>query len=73
MAGSTLMTVVRSVTTAYLPITDRNKDVIVTGGENVSSIEVEDVLYLHPANSNGCCNESPVEILSWSLPFQRLA
>ncbi|MFI6213397.1 AMP-binding protein [Nocardia brasiliensis] len=31
----------------YLTITDRKKDVIITGGENVSSIEVEDVLLLH--------------------------
>jgi fatty-acyl-CoA synthase len=30
-------------------ITDREKDVIITGGENVSSIEVEDCLYQHPA------------------------
>ncbi|KWW97687.1 AMP-dependent synthetase [Carbonactinospora thermoautotrophica] len=33
----------------YAVITDRKKDVIITGGENVSSIEVEDVLYQHPA------------------------
>ncbi|MBI4956855.1 MAG: AMP-binding protein [Myxococcales bacterium] len=33
----------------YAVITDRKKDVIVTGGENVSSIEVEDCLYQHPA------------------------
>ncbi|MFE0460621.1 AMP-binding protein [Kitasatospora sp. NPDC058965] len=33
----------------YLTISDRKKDVIITGGENVSSIEVEDVLYSHPA------------------------
>lgn len=33
----------------YLTISDRKKDVIITGGENVSSIEVEDVLYDHPA------------------------
>ena len=33
----------------YLTISDRKKDVIITGGENVSSIEVEDVLYRHPA------------------------
>jgi fatty-acyl-CoA synthase len=30
-------------------ISDRKKDVIITGGENVSSIEVEDCLYQHPA------------------------
>ncbi|WP_067690727.1 AMP-binding protein [Nocardia jejuensis] len=33
----------------YLTITDRKKDVIITGGENVSSIEVEDALLLHDA------------------------
>jgi acyl-CoA synthetase (AMP-forming)/AMP-acid ligase II len=32
----------------YLTISDRKKDVIITGGENVSSIEVEDVLNSHP-------------------------
>jgi fatty-acyl-CoA synthase len=34
---------------AYLVISDRKKDVIITGGENVSSIEVEDCLYQHVA------------------------
>jgi fatty-acyl-CoA synthase len=33
----------------YLTISDRKKDVIITGGENVSSIEVEDAISLHPA------------------------
>ena len=33
----------------HLSITDRKKDVIISGGENVSSIEVEDVLFSHPA------------------------
>jgi acyl-CoA synthetase (AMP-forming)/AMP-acid ligase II len=33
----------------YVVIADRKKDVIITGGENVSSIEVEDCLYQHPA------------------------
>ena len=33
----------------HLVITDRKKDVIITGGENVSSIEVEDCLLQHPA------------------------
>lgn len=32
----------------YLSIADRKKDVIITGGENVSSIEVEDVIFSHP-------------------------
>jgi acyl-CoA synthetase (AMP-forming)/AMP-acid ligase II len=34
---------------SHLVISDRKKDVIITGGENVSSIEVEDCLYQHPA------------------------
>ncbi|MCY3661840.1 MAG: AMP-binding protein [bacterium] len=33
----------------YLVLTDRRKDVIISGGENVSSIEVEDCLFAHPA------------------------
>ncbi|MDH3713632.1 MAG: acyl-CoA synthetase [Gammaproteobacteria bacterium] len=33
----------------YLQLKDRSKDVIISGGENISSIEVEDVLYRHPA------------------------
>jgi fatty-acyl-CoA synthase len=33
----------------YLKIKDRSKDVIISGGENISSIEIEDVLYRHPA------------------------
>jgi fatty-acyl-CoA synthase len=33
----------------YMKIKDRSKDVIISGGENISSIEVEDVLYRHPA------------------------
>jgi acyl-CoA synthetase (AMP-forming)/AMP-acid ligase II len=35
----------------YVVISDRKKDVIITGAENVSSIEVEDTLYQHPAVS----------------------
>jgi acyl-CoA synthetase (AMP-forming)/AMP-acid ligase II len=33
----------------YLVISDRKKDVIISGGENISSVEVEDCLYQHPA------------------------
>jgi len=33
----------------YVKIKDRSKDVIISGGENISSIEVEDALYRHPA------------------------
>lgn len=32
----------------YIEIKDRSKDIIISGGENISSIEVEDVLYRHP-------------------------
>jgi fatty-acyl-CoA synthase len=32
----------------YVEIKDRSKDIIISGGENISSIEVEDVLYKHP-------------------------
>jgi fatty-acyl-CoA synthase len=33
----------------YVEIKDRSKDIIISGGENISTIEVEDVLYRHPA------------------------
>jgi fatty-acyl-CoA synthase len=33
----------------YVKIRDRSKDIIISGGENISSLEVEDVLYRHPA------------------------
>ena len=36
-------------TDGYVTIKDRSKDIIISGGENVSSVEVEDVLYKHPA------------------------
>ena len=32
----------------YIEVKDRSKDIIISGGENISSIEVEDVLYKHP-------------------------
>jgi fatty-acyl-CoA synthase len=35
----------------YIEIRDRSKDIIISGGENISSIEVEGVLYRHPAVS----------------------
>jgi fatty-acyl-CoA synthase len=34
---------------SYVIIKDRSKDIIISGGENISSVEVEDVLYKHPA------------------------
>ncbi len=33
----------------YIELKDRSKDIIISGGENISSIEVENVLYRHPA------------------------
>ncbi|MGB0749021.1 MAG: acyl-CoA synthetase [Magnetospiraceae bacterium] len=33
----------------YIEIKDRSKDIIISGGENISSLEIEDVLYSHPA------------------------
>jgi fatty-acyl-CoA synthase len=33
----------------YVKIKDRSKDVIISGGENISSMEVEEILYRHPA------------------------
>jgi fatty-acyl-CoA synthase len=33
----------------YIKIKDRSKDIIISGGENISSVEVEEVLYRHPA------------------------
>jgi fatty-acyl-CoA synthase len=33
----------------YAKIKDRSKDIIISGGENISSLEVEDALYRHPA------------------------
>jgi len=36
----------------YIQLKDRSKDIIISGGENISSIEVEDALYRHPAVSS---------------------
>ena len=44
---------------AYVVISDRKKDVIISGGENVSSIEVEDCLYQHPAVGRGRGDRRP--------------
>ena len=35
----------------YIQLKDRSKDIIISGGENISSIEVEDALYKHPAGA----------------------
>ena len=48
-AGSTRATSRCMQPDGYVKIKDRSKDVIISGGENISSLEVEDVLYRHPA------------------------
>lgn len=45
----------------YLTITDRKKDIIVRGGENISSKEVEDVLSAHPAVAEAAAVGAPDE------------
>lgn len=45
----------------YLTISDRKKDVIVSGGENVASIEVEDALFSHPAVAEAAVIGAPDE------------
>ncbi len=45
----------------YLTISDRKKDVIITGGENVSSIEVEDAVFSHDAVAEVCVIGVPDE------------
>jgi acyl-CoA synthetase (AMP-forming)/AMP-acid ligase II len=52
----------------YLEIRDRSKDVIISGGENISSVEVESVLYGHPA-----VNEAAVVRGRMSSGVRRLA
>jgi acyl-CoA synthetase (AMP-forming)/AMP-acid ligase II len=46
---------------SYVVISDRKKDVIISGGENVSSIEVEDCLYQHTAVAEACVIGVPDE------------
>jgi fatty-acyl-CoA synthase len=43
----------------YIQLKDRSKDIIISGGENISSIEVEDVLYKHPAVANAAVVARP--------------
>lgn len=45
----------------YLEIKDRSKDVIISGGENVSSVEVEAVLYTNPAVNEAAVVARPDE------------
>ena len=43
----------------YIKIKDRSKDIIISGGENISSLEVEDVLYSHPSVSAAAVVAAP--------------
>ena len=43
----------------YIQLKDRSKDIIISGGENISSIEVEDALYKHPAVPPPRSSQSP--------------
>jgi fatty-acyl-CoA synthase len=45
----------------YIQLKDRSKDIIISGGENISSIEVEDVLYKHPSVSAAAVVAKPDE------------
>ena len=45
----------------YIQLKDRSKDIIISGGENISSIEVEDVLYKHPAVAHCAVVSKPDE------------
>ncbi len=45
----------------YIEIRDRDKDVIISGGENISSVEVESVLYRHPAIADAAVISVPHE------------
>ena len=45
----------------YIQLKDRSKDIIISGGENISSIEVEDVLYKHPAVATAPWSAKPDE------------
>ena len=65
----------------YLQIKDRSKDIIISGGENISSIEVENVLYKHPdvlaaavvAKSDEKWGETPCAFVELKNPDQPLA
>ncbi|WP_119458890.1 acyl-CoA synthetase [Rhodospirillaceae bacterium SYSU D60014] len=46
----------------YVEIKDRSKDIIISGGENISSLEVEEVLYRHPQVSEAAVVARPDEI-----------
>ncbi|KAI3902346.1 hypothetical protein MKW92_036458 [Papaver armeniacum] len=65
----------------YIEIKDRSKDVIISGGENISSIEVESVLYSHPAINEAAVvarpdkfwGETPCAFVSLKSKFNSLS
>ncbi len=65
----------------YVEIKDRSKDIIISGGENISSIEVEEVLYRHPqiieaavvARPDPVWGESPCAFVTLKPDAQRVA
>jgi fatty-acyl-CoA synthase len=46
----------------YIQIKDRSKDIIISGGENISSVEIESVLYQHPAIGEAAVVAMPDEL-----------
>ncbi|XP_026453388.1 probable acyl-activating enzyme 6 [Papaver somniferum] len=65
----------------YIEIKDRSKDVIISGGENISSVEVESVLYSHPAINEAAVvarpdkfwGETPCAFVSLKSKFNSLS
>jgi len=45
----------------YIELKDRSKDIIISGGENISSIEIEDLLYSHPDIASAAVVAKPDE------------
>ena len=64
----------------YIELKDRSKDIIISGGENISSIEIENVLYQHSAVSEAAVvakpdpfwGETPCAFVSFKDPSQTL-
>ena len=46
----------------YIQIKDRSKDIIISGGENISSVEIENVLYQHPSVGEAAVVAMPDEV-----------
>tara|TARA_B100000408_G_C10109436_1_gene145378 strand:- start:42 stop:479 length:438 start_codon:yes stop_codon:yes gene_type:complete len=46
----------------YIQIKDRSKDIIISGGENISSVEIENVLYQHPSVGGAAVVAMPDEV-----------